>query len=156
MTIDLENKSRALRVSNILKVVVMLAISPVAINYLWLETQDKMIEMFIWLLPISVIVLYYIGGFCYVEVRGTETQLDVKYYSLFPFWREYKRVVLPLERIKYIKVRNGMAGLGSGLVICARVQGRIAVYPLIGLSACSRSQINQLKEYAAFISKTKS
>lgn len=155
MKLKFDNKEKAKRLSTVLRILVLLAIVPIGINYLWLETSDKMIEMLIWLFLILVIVLYYLGGFCYVEVEGNERLLDVKYYNLFPFWREYKRIVLPHERIKYVKVRRGIGVLGSGLIICGRVKGRIAMFPTVGLSACNKKDIELLKSYANQISTNK-
>ncbi|MBS2210484.1 hypothetical protein KEM09_03680 [Carboxylicivirga mesophila] len=152
MTIKFDNKDRAKKVSNVLRIIVMLAIVPIGINYLWIETTDKMVEMFMWLFLIVIIALYYTGGFCYVEVDASPAKLDVKYYNLFPFWREYKRIVIPVERIKYVKVRKGLGRFGAGLLICGRIKGRLAMFPSVGLSACSQKQIEELKVYAASFS----
>ncbi|MBR8537559.1 hypothetical protein KDU71_18460 [Carboxylicivirga sediminis] len=152
MTIKFDNKGRAKKVSNVLRIIVMLAIVPIGVNYLWIETTDKMVEMFMWLFLIVIIALYYTGGFCYVEVDVTPAKLDVKYYNLFPFWREYKRIVIPVERIKYVKVRRGLGRFGAGLLICGRIKGRLAMFPSVGLSACSQKQIEELKVYAASFS----
>ncbi|MCT4587961.1 MAG: hypothetical protein N4A71_09080 [Carboxylicivirga sp.] len=155
MKLKFNNKEKAKRLSTVLRIIVMLAIVPIGVNYLWIETTDKMMEMLIWLFLIVIVVLYYIGGFCYVEVEASERLLDVKYYNLFPFWREYKRVVLPAERIKYVKVRKGLGVFGSGLIICGRVKGRIAMFPTIGLSALSKKDIELLQSYAKEISTNK-
>ncbi len=155
MDIKFDNKKEARRVSTILRILVMLAIVPIGINYLWIETSDKMVEMAIWLFLIIVIALYYTGGFCYVEVEGNAAKLDVKYYSLFPFWREYKRIVIPVDRIKSVKVRAGLGNVGAALLICGRIKGRIATFPAVGLSACHKQHISALKEYAAHLSKLK-
>ncbi len=153
MTLKFDNSKRAKKITTILRVIVMLAIVPIGLNYLWFETTDKMLEMWMWLFLIFVIVAYYLGGFCYVEVDATEVKLEVKYYNLFPFWREYKRIVIPIERLKYVKVRKGLASLGSGLVICGRIKGRVAMFPTVGLSACTKQQIEELNAYAATVSK---
>lgn len=154
MTVKFDNKKRAKEVSTVLRIIVMLAIVPIGVNYLWIETTDKMIEMVMWLFLIVIIALYYMGGFCYIELEATAAKLDVKYYNLFPFWREYKRIVIPVERIRYVKVRKGLGSFGAGLLICGRIKGRIAMFPTVGLSACGQKQIQELKDYAAAVSKT--
>ncbi|WP_430813246.1 hypothetical protein [Carboxylicivirga sp. RSCT41] len=153
MTVKFDNKEKARKVSTFLRILVMLTIVPIAVNYLWIETNDKMVEMILWLFLIVVVVLYYIGGFCYVEVECNASKLDVKYYNLFPFWREYKRIIIPVERIKYVKVKNGLGILGSGLLICGRIKGRIAVFPRVGLSAVGKAHIEELRKYATAITK---
>lgn len=153
MTLKFDNKDKAKKVSTFLRIIVMLAIVPIAVNYLWIETNNKMIEMALWLFLIVIIVLYYIGGFCYVEVEANELKLDVKYYNLFPFWREYKRIVIPVERIKYVKVRKGIGILGVGLLICGRIKGRLAVFPRVGLSAVDKINVEELRKYAAVVTK---
>jgi len=156
MTLKIDNKEKAKRVSTLLRVLVMVAIVPIGLNYLWVETTDKMVEMAMWLFLIIVIVLYYLGGYCYVEVEGNERLLDIKYYNLFPFWREYKRIVLPIERIKYVKVSKGLGFIGAGLQVCGRVKGRMAIFPSVGLSACDKTMVNELKNYVSEVSKLKS
>ncbi|WP_439184022.1 hypothetical protein [Carboxylicivirga taeanensis] len=154
MTLKFNNRTRAKKYSTVLRIIVMLAILPIGLNYLWIETSDKFVEMAIWLFLIFIIAMYYLSGFCYVEAEATPQKLDVKYYNLFPFWREYKRIVIPVERIKYVKVRGGLGSFGAGLLICGRIKGRIAMFPTVGLSACSKKQIQELKDYAATVSKT--
>lgn len=154
MIVKFNNSNRAKKISTVLRIVVMLAIVPIGLNYLWFETADKMLEMWLWLFLIVVVVAYYLGGFYYVEVDATAVRLDVKYYNLFPFWREYKRIIIPIERLKYVKVRKGLGSLGAGLLICGRIKGRVAMFPTVGLSACSQQQILDLKQYATTVSKT--
>ncbi|TRX70855.1 hypothetical protein [Carboxylicivirga sp. M1479] len=153
MEIRFDNKKRAKSISNVLSLVVMLVILAIGLNYLWFETTDKAIEVSLWLALVVIIVLYYIGGFCYVEFMGNDSKLEVKYYNLFPFWREYKRIVLPIERLKSMKVRAGLGILGRGLSIYGRISGRLAMFPTVGLSALSKSQLDELKQYAASVSK---
>ncbi|MBK3517649.1 hypothetical protein [Carboxylicivirga marina] len=153
MTIKFDNKNRAKRISTTLRIIVMIAIVAIGANYLWFETRDKTIEMLLWIFLIAIVVLYYIGGFCYVEVEGDQSKLDVKYYNLFPFWREYKRIMIPVDRIKYVKVRGGLGIVGAGLLICGRIKGRIAMFPTVGLSAVDKKQLIELRRYAAIVSK---
>lgn len=131
----------------------MLAIVPIGLYYLSYQGHNKMLEMGIWLVLIVVVVLYYIGGYCYVDVEITKAKVDIKFYNLFPFWREYRRIVLPIEKLKYIKVRSGLGFIGASLLVCGRIKGRLAMFPTVGLSACSQQQINELKKYANEISK---
>ena len=59
--------------------------------------------------------------------------------------REYKRILLPLTKIKRIKVTNGIGALGAKLVVYAKANGFETKYPSVALSACSLSQIKAIK-----------
>lgn len=153
MELKFNNKQSVKKVSTILHILMMLAIVPIGLYYLSYQGHNKMLEMGIWLVLIVVVVLYYIGGYCYVDVEITKAKVDIKFYNLFPFWREYRRIVLPIEKLKYIKVRSGLGFIGASLLVCGRIKGRLAMFPTVGLSACSQQQINELKKYANEISK---
>jgi len=127
----------------------MLAVAGLASFYLWFSHLGKAIEVALWLYFIFISTFFYFGGFCYVEVELNAARIDIKYYNLFPFWRQYKRIMLPVEKVKSLRVRSGLRFVGVGLEISARVKGRLATYPSVGLSACSRQQVKELKSFSS-------
>ena len=155
MNVKFSNKNRVKPIGLLLSFLLMLAVAGLACFYLWFSHLSKSGEAALWLYFIFISVFFYFGGFCYVEVDLSPARLDVKYYNLFPFWRQYKRILLPADKLKFLKVRGGLGFAGAGLLICGRIKGRLATYPTVGLSACSRKQINELKMFAVELQKNK-
>jgi len=153
ISVEFSNKNRVKPIGLILSFLLMLAVAGLASFYLWFSHFNKSIEVSLWLYFIFISTFFYFGGFYYIEMDLNSSRIDIKYYNLFPLWRQYKRIILPVEKIKYLKVRFGLGFVGAGLVICGRIKGRLATYPTVGLSACSRSQIRELKQYAAQFQK---
>ncbi len=151
--VKFSNKSRIKPIGLFLSFLLMLAIAGLASFYLWFSYLNKSIEVSLWLYFIFIATFFYFGGFCYVEVDLSLARLDIKYYNLFPLWRQYKRILLPVDKLKSLKVRSGLGFVGVSLVICGRIKGRLATFPTVGLSACSKQQKNELKMFAVELKK---
>jgi len=148
MSVKFNNKNRVKPIGLLLSFLLMLAVAGLASYYLWFNHLNKTIEASLWMYFVFISTFFYFGGFCYVEVEISSKTFDVKYYNLFPFWRQYKRILLPLDKVKHIKVRSGLCFVGSGILISGRIKGRLATYPTVGLSACTAKQRKQLKQFA--------
>ena len=155
MTIKFSNKNRVKPIGLFLSFLMMISVAGLASYYLWFSELGKSVEVALWLYFIFVSVFFYFGGYYYVEVEIGAAKVDVKYYNLFPFWRQYKRIMIPLDKLKYVKVRSGFGSFGASLVICGRLKGRIAMYPTVGLNACKREQVQLLKEFSKKYPKIK-
>nr|WP_321405548.1 hypothetical protein [uncultured Carboxylicivirga sp.] len=153
MTIKFNNKKQVGLRGMILALMVLIALGLVAGNYLIIEPRNITLELILWGVLLVAIAVYYFGGFYYVDVELTAEKIDIKFYRLFPFGRQYKRILIPVEKVKKIKLSKGLGGLGRSLKIEGSIQGRHAIFPSVGIAACDKTQINELKKYIDFINK---
>nr|WP_319401443.1 hypothetical protein [uncultured Carboxylicivirga sp.] len=130
-----------------LTLLVLIALGLVAGYYLLVDNRDTNWEFGLWAFLVVTLLFFYFGGFYYVEANLTAEKIDIKYYNLFPFGRQYKRILVPTDKVKKIKVKNGLGNLGRKLVIEGVIQGRYALFPSVGLSACNKEQIQELRKF---------
>jgi hypothetical protein len=89
---------------------------------------------------------FYLGGFYYISVEvESNRNLMVKYYNLFPVGRRFQAFRIPLKQLDHHEIQTKAGGLLRQLVFFQKMQGGIAKYPPLGLSAVDfqgRKEIN--------------
>ncbi|MCU4175699.1 hypothetical protein [Carboxylicivirga sp. N1Y90] len=147
MNLQFNNKKQVSPVGLLLSFIFLSAVVCIGLYYLILDERIQSLEIGAWIYLLLSGLVFYFGGFCYVEVEASEQRIDVKYYNLFPFGRQYKRILLPVDKIKKIKLAKGIGPIGRRLVISGVVNGRLALFPSVGLGACNAQQIDKLNAY---------
>ncbi len=150
MTVKFNNKKQVSPWGLFLSFLFMVSLGLLGSYYIFLETRIQTIEVGLWLFFLACSILFYFGGFYYVDMDLSLQKVDVKYYRLFPFGRQYKRILLPVDKIKSIKVGKGLGLIGRRFILSGVVKGKLALYPSVGLAACSSKQV---KEINAFITE---
>ncbi len=143
--VSIANQSRAKVMGVVLTLACLVSMVLLAVYHMYFDRHSTTLALSLWGVMLGLIVLFYAGGFYFVDVKVDNVSVDIKYYSLFPIGREYKRILLPLTKIKRIKVTNGIGALGAKLVVYAKANGFETKYPSVALSACSLSQIKAIK-----------
>ncbi|RCW36664.1 hypothetical protein [Marinilabilia salmonicolor] len=101
-----------------------------------------------------IALFFYIGGYCYVHVEvENNANLMVKYYNLFPVGRKFKAFRIPLQNFHHHEIRFGAAGMVSKLVLFQRMQGGVAKYPPVGLSAMGKTGREKLSAFLRKLEK---
>ncbi|MFO8000671.1 MAG: hypothetical protein R6U46_05460 [Marinilabilia sp.] len=98
---------------------------------------------------IGIIALFfYLGGYYYIQAEVENNKnLMIKYYNLFPVGRQFKAFKVPLQQFHHHEIKHGTAGLTSWLVLYQKMQGGIAKYPAIGLSAFGEKGRKEISEF---------
>ncbi|WP_462319172.1 hypothetical protein [Marinilabilia sp.] len=93
-------------------------------------------------------LLFYLGGYHYIQLEVQNNQeLMVKYYNLFPVGRKFQAFKIPLKNLHHHEIRYGAGGMTSWLIVFQKMQGGLAKYPAVGLSAMSKKGRNEIIEY---------
>lgn len=93
-------------------------------------------------------LFFYLGGFYYIQVEvDSNKYLMVKHYNLFPIGRKFKAFKIPLGQIHHHEIKSRLAGLTHWLIIYQSMQGGIAKYPAVGLSAAGPKGRTEIDEY---------
>lgn len=96
-------------------------------------------------------LFFYVGGYNYIRIEVENNKnLVIKYYNLFPVGRKFKAFKIPLQNFHHHEIVYSMGGLTSNLVLFQRMQGGVAKYPPVGLSAAGS---DGRKEISDFLSK---
>ncbi len=143
--IHLNNKKTASGTGMLMALLTVLALGMLVVFYLFLPTDNLVLHISLWVFLVLVLLVFNLGGFCYVDLSTENASLDIKYYNLFPFGRKYKRILLPLTKIETLKITSGLGTIGRKLVVVAKNNGQAAKYPKVGLAACDTAYIIELK-----------
>lgn len=104
---------------------------------------------------ITTTVVFYSGGFYYIELETDKSAFKIKHYNLFPFWQEFKVYHIPLERYSKFEVKKVFGGIFIWLYLYEQTSRGLAKYPAIGVSALSSPQLKIVTDYLESIKKTK-
>ncbi len=141
---NVSNKKQVKSIGLALGFLLLVVTSALASYYFFREQQMLNLEIALWISFVLVVVLFKWGGFCYVEVEIDNTNVDVKYYDLFPIGRKFKRILIPIAKISQVKIAPGLAFIGRRLVITRKSKGHKIAYPAVGLAAFNNDQMNRL------------
>jgi len=93
-------------------------------------------------------LFFYFGGFYYIQIEVESNKyLMVKHYNLFPIGRKFKAFKIPLGQIHHHEIKTRLAGLTHWLIIYQKMQGGIAKYPAVGLTAAGSKGRAEIDEY---------
>ncbi|MCX7987761.1 MAG: hypothetical protein N2662_12560 [Bacteroidales bacterium] len=89
-------------------------------------------------------VIRYFLNLNFVQVSVASNKLSLKYYSLRPLTKSHNSIEIPLQAFEGYKINTRFFGLKKDLILFQRVQGKIAKYPPVSLSALNKKQLEQL------------
>ncbi len=99
-------------------------------------------------------LFFYVGGYNYVRIEVDKNKdLMVKYYNLFPVGRKFKAFKIPLKNFHHHEIVYDLGGLTSKLILFQRMQGGIAKYPPVGLSAAGKDGRKEIREFLSKLEK---
>ncbi len=84
MHVQFNNKKQVSTWGLFLTLLFLIALGLLGGYYLIMEDRQQSVELALWGFLLLSVLVFYFGGFCYVEVDLSEQKLDVKYYRLFP------------------------------------------------------------------------
>ncbi len=155
MDIQFNNKKQVGSWSLYLALLVLIALGAISVNYLLFDVRNQILDIALWGFLVLSVVLFYFGGFNYVDLALSAEKVDIKYYNLFPFGRQYNRILVPTDKIKKIKMNRGLGVIGRKLAIEGIIQGRHALFPSVGLAACTKQQLQQIQLFIDTFNKEK-
>jgi|GEM_PF-866414 hypothetical protein len=101
-----------------------------------------------------VALFFYLGGFHFVRIEvENNKELMVKYYNLFPVGRNFKAFKIPLQNFHHHEIRFGAGGLTAYLILFQRMQGGVAKYPPVGLSAVGKEERQEMSNFLRKLEK---
>jgi len=81
----------------------------------------------------------------YIYITDESGKLTVKFYSLMPFAKKHKSMEIPLPSFSKYSVESTFFGLKKTLILYQKMQGNIAKYPPLSVSALNAQEIDKLK-----------
>lgn len=100
----------------------------------------------LWIVLVALILMFRFGGYHFMEIEISGHEADIKYYRLFPFGRQYKRIKIKGQQLQTVKIHKGFAGIAANLQIDVSTSKGKARYPFIGLAAVSPSDRKKMEE----------
>ncbi len=99
-------------------------------------------------------LFFYFGGFNYIRIEVEKNKdLVIKYYNLFPVGRKFKAFKIPLQNFHHHEIIYGPGGFTSELILFQRMQGGIAKYPPVGLSAAGTDGRREISNFLSGFEK---
>jgi hypothetical protein len=141
----IDNKESIGMVNIHFSIMIISMLTVLVVNYVTelLSYSDETVYS-IWGVLLITVFVYRYGGFEYVSFTFNDTEVDIKYYRLFPFNRKFNRIVIPNEMLGDFKIHKGIGVIFSALILYQNRGGAMAQYPPIGIAATSKSMRDKL------------
>ena len=149
----MDNKKNARRTTRFFGIIWILTLALLVTSLFWDIGIGQILQIAMILVLILTAVIYYAGGFFYVEIEPEPQSFRVKHYNLFPFWQEFKVYQIPFDRYYKYEIKKAAGGLFSWLLLFEKTSRGMAKYPGIGLSALSTEQLKNITDYLESIRK---
>lgn len=149
----MNNKQNAGRTTRFFGIIWIVTLALLVVSLVWDLGIGQIPQVAMVLVLILSAVIFYTGGFFYVEIEPEPGSFRVKHYNLFPFWQEFKVYQIPLERYHKYEIKKAAGGLFSWLLLFEQTSRGLARYPGIGLSALSAAQLKTITDYLESIRK---
>lgn len=95
-----------------------------------------------------VALFFYLGGYYFVQIEVKNNKdLMIKYYNLFPAGRKFKAFQIPLNQFHHHEITYKTGGTTCWLELFQRMQGGIAKYPAVGLSAVNNEGRKEISKF---------
>jgi len=108
-------------------------------------------------LIVLVALWFYLGGYYYISLEiENNRDLMVKHYNLFPIGRKFQAYRVPLKQFHHYEIKTQAGGLIRQLILYQKMQGGIAKYPPIGLSAVDKKGLEEMTGFLKKIENNKS
>ncbi|GEM_PF-4085349 len=142
---QIDNKESISLVNIHFSIMIIAMLTVLAVNYATdlLKYSEETVYS-IWGVLLITVFVYRYGGFEYVSFTFNNSEVDIKYYRLFPFNRKFNRIVIPNEMLGDFKIQKGFGSIFSFLIIYQNRGGAMAQYPPIGMAATTRSMRGKL------------
>jgi len=104
-------------------------------------------EIIILILCFAFILYYYIRfqlDYNYISFNIDKDKITLRYYSLRPFSKKHKSIEIPNNLYAGYKIEKRFFNLKKVLILYQKLQGKIAKYPAVSLSALNREEFNTL------------
>ena len=112
------------------------------VGLLWILTISLLIFFDLCTEAVSLIGLFFVAlafvailNFQYLRIVIDKDYLSVQYYSIFAFDRSFQMIEIPLQNLHGVEVRKGILGLKEEFRLAVKVDGGVADFPWISLSA---------------------
>ncbi len=141
----IDNKESISLVNIHFSIMIIAMLTVLAVNYATdlLKYSEETVYS-IWGVLLITVFVYRYGGFEYVSFTFNDSEVDIKYYRLFPFNRKFNRIVIPNEMLGDFKIQKGFGSIFSFLIIYQNRGGAMAQYLPIGMAATTRSMRGKL------------
>jgi len=99
---------------------------------------------------------FYLGGYYYISLEIDKNRdLMVKHYNLFPMGRKFQAYRIPLKQYHHYEIKTKAGGLIRQLILYQKMQGGIAKYPPVGLSAMDKKGMDEVTGFLKKIENNK-
>ncbi|GAF03586.1 hypothetical protein [Saccharicrinis fermentans] len=109
------------------------------LTYAWLQWISGIVM-------IGAIVTFMSGGYFYCEMNTSGDDVEVKFYNVFPFGREYKMFRIPIAALVKYEIK-GNRFYRRKLVLFQTSSGQLTRYPPIFIAAFSKQDMRDFKLY---------
>jgi len=142
---QIDNKESISMINIHFSIMIISMLTVLVVNYVTdLLSYSNETVYSIWGVLLITVFVYRYGGFEYVSFTFNDTEVDIKYYRLFPFNRKFNRIVIPNEMLGDFKIQKGIGNIFSTLILFQNRGGAMAQYPPIGMAATSKSMRDKL------------
>ncbi len=149
----MNNKKNAGIITRFFATTWLLTLIMLVVSLLWEIGLGQIAQIGLIVFLLLSAIVFYAGGFFYLEFEVSKSKLIIKHYNLFPFWREFKVYQIPIDRYSKYQVKSYFGGLFSWIYIYEQTNRGLAKYPAIGTSALSATLLKSFTDYLESIKK---
>ncbi len=104
------------------------------------------------ILAILLLIFFIAGGYYYIELSAEKEFIEIKFYNIFPFAREFKMYRIPVSSFIKYEIK-GSRFYKQKLIMYQMSSSQLAKYPPVYIAAFSN---NDLRNLESFFAKLKS
>ena len=125
------------------------------LSFLDLFTSPLWLRLSLGVIIGLVALFFYLGGYHYIQIEIKDNkEITVKYYNLFPLGRKFQVFKIPIQHLHHHEIQFGSGGLTCWLILFQKMQGGIAKYPAVGLSALDKNKRQEIEQFLDKLEKT--
>ncbi len=98
------------------------------------------ISVFLICIYIGYYLIRYILDLNYIHFNIESGKLIFRYYSLRPLNKQHRSIEIPINSFGGFKIQKSFFGLKKELILYQKVQGKLAKYPPISITALNKEQ----------------
>ncbi len=100
------------------------------------------------ILAIFLLIFFIAGGYYYIELSAGEEFIEIKFYNIFPFAREFKMYRIPVSAFIKYEIK-GNRFYKQKLIMYQMSSSQLAKYPPVYIAAFSNNDLRNLEYFFA-------
>ena len=142
--LKLDNTKTGRRIGFVFTVLILFFVAMLFVGISSDNNYSLMIQVISGVLVVMMSILFKFGGFDYLLIQKEEDDIEIKFYSVFPYGRKFRMIKINRLQVDKIEITNGFLGLNKSLTIYQKKKDGSAKYPKVCLSALNKDDFKSI------------